>query len=79
MRGLFRTLGILTLLIDVYLLLALVAVKQMSNQYFYMVPPFGSQLARSLPDSVYLAIVLWTGLLAFGCFYSTGRENSVKI
>lgn len=71
----FRITGCLTLLFDAYLLLAMVATMRMKVEYHYLLPPFGSELARSTPRIVYVWLVLWTGFLAVGCLYSTKRRD----
>ncbi|MDG2382243.1 MAG: hypothetical protein P8N76_11280 [Pirellulaceae bacterium] len=76
MRIIFLAAEWLTLLFDVYLLLALVAVNMMKVQYLYLLPPFNFEFARSTPRFVYVWLVLWTGLLAVGCLYSTKRRVS---
>lgn len=75
MRLIFRGAGWLTLLFDAYLLLALVATIRMKVEYLYLLPPFGSELARSTPRVVYIWLVAWTGFLALGCLYATRRRD----
>lgn len=75
MRVIFRGAGWLTLVFDAYLLLALLAINRMKLEYLYLLPPFDSEVARSTPVIVYVWLVLWTGLLAIGCLYSTKRHE----
>jgi hypothetical protein len=75
MRVIFRGAGWLTLVFDAYLLLALLAINRMKLEYLYLLPPFDSEVARSTPPIVYVWLVLWTGLLAIGCLYSTKRHE----
>ena len=78
MRIIFRGAGWLTLLFDAYLLLALLAINRMKLEYLYLLPPFDSEVARSTPPTVYVWLVLWTGLLAIGCRYSTKRRDALE-
>lgn len=47
----------------------------MKLEYLYLLPPFDFEVARSMPPIVYVWLVLWTGLLAIGCLYSTNRRD----
>ena len=71
MRIIFRGAGCLTLLIDAYVLLAMVATSRMPPEYHDWLPPFGYEFAASAPRSVYIWLVGWTGFLALGCLYAT--------
>jgi len=48
MRVPFRILGFLTLLMDTYLVLSLVAFNRMSAEYLQLLPPFGDDRIRSI-------------------------------
>ncbi len=71
MRFIFRGAAWLTLLTDVYLLLAMVATKRMNAEYHSLLPPFGWQGPASMPRIVITLLVAWTGFLAVGCLYAT--------
>ena len=71
MKIIFRGAGYLTLLIDAYLLLAMVATSRMKVEYHQWLPPFGFEFAASMPRIVYIWLVAWTGFLALGCLYAT--------
>ena len=72
-RIIFRGAGCLTLLIDAYLLLAMVATGRTKAEYHKWLPPFGYEFAASMPRSVYICMFAWTGFLALGCLYATKR------
>jgi hypothetical protein len=75
MSIIFRGAGYLTLLIDAYLLLAMVAISRMKAEYHQWLPPFGYEFAASMPRIVYIWLVAWTGFLALGCLYATKRRD----
>ena len=73
MNIIFRGAGCLTLLFDVYLLLAMVATNMMKVEYHWMLPPFGFEFAVSIPRIAYIWLVVWTAFLAVGCLQATNR------
>jgi hypothetical protein len=65
----FRILATVTLLADGYILLALIATSMMKPRYYGYLPPFHREDIQAIPDFAWLAAVIWTALLAAGCFW----------
>lgn len=78
MRSVFRGAACLTLLLDAYILLALVATSMMKAEYHHLLPPFDSELAGSTPRIVFFLLVAWTGFLAVGCLSATKGRGATS-
>ena len=66
----FRLAAWLTLLLNGYLLLALVATSRMKAEYHHWLPPYGYEFVGSTPRIVFIMLAAWTGFLAVGCLCS---------
>ena len=73
--NIFRLAAWLTLLLDGYLLLALVATSRMKVEYHRWLPPFGYDFADSIPRIAFVVLAGWTGFLALGCLCSGSKKT----
>jgi len=73
--NIFRLAAMLTLLIDGYLLLALVATSRMKAEYHSWLPPFGYDFVDSILRIAFVMLAGWTGFLAIGCLCSGRRRT----
>ncbi len=66
----FRVLAIVSLFVDAYILLALIALQRMKREYFDYLPPFGRADILAIPRPAWLVLVAWTATLSAGCLWS---------
>jgi hypothetical protein len=76
MRSIFGAAACVTLFVDAYLALALLATCQIKAGYQWALPPFGPDGLGSTPVPVVLLILVWTAFLAVGCLSGCcGHDN----
>jgi hypothetical protein len=73
--GIFGIAAWLTLFVDAYLALALLATRQIWPSYRWALPPYGLEGLRSTPAPVVLCVLAWTAFLAVGCLSGRGRHQ----
>ena len=72
----FKCAGIITLVFDAYLALAMLAIERMSNEYHHWLPPLGWEFSRETPRVVIVSLIVWSGFLAIGCLSGHTRMKS---
>jgi hypothetical protein len=75
MRSIFAVAACVTLFVDAYLALALLATSKIRPGYGWALPPFGPEGLGSTPVPVVLLVLAWTAFLAVGCLSRCGSHQ----
>jgi len=78
MRRVLRFMAWATVIGDTYLLLGLIAVRNMKREYLGLLPPYDQDWFRQLPVFALFFLIGWTGSLALGCLLNTSKHDKAR-